>query len=121
MSSNLHHGERSLVKDTRNTKDAQLKTEGALGTVVHWPIARNKASITRDPVRLFDNTPADTSPVFELLTIDQVAGILQISATSVRRSQQKREIPFIKVGGSVRFAKSDLAAYLQKRRVESVG
>lgn len=56
----------------------------------------------------------------ELLTIADVAELLSISVPSVRRLQQRRSIPFIKIGGSVRFAKDDIKSYLQKRRVEAI-
>jgi len=59
------------------------------------------------------------SPI-ELLTIAQVAELLKISATGVRRLQQGRHISFLKVGGSVRFTRDDILAYLERRRVESV-
>jgi len=57
----------------------------------------------------------------ELLTIKDVAELLKVSQSSVRRLQQGRHLPFIKVGGSIRFAKSDVAEYLEKERVESIG
>jgi excisionase family DNA binding protein len=56
---------------------------------------------------------------FELLTIAEVAEMLKISVPSVRRLQQRRLIPFYKVGGSVRFFRSDIAIYLQGRRVDA--
>ncbi|MCP3475064.1 helix-turn-helix domain-containing protein [Bradyrhizobium sp. CCGUVB1N3] len=56
----------------------------------------------------------------ELLTIPEVGTILKISVPTVRRLQQQRKIPFFKVGGCVRFIRSDIDAYLQKRRVRSV-
>jgi excisionase family DNA binding protein len=56
----------------------------------------------------------------KLLTIKEAAAFLKISATSVRRLQQERYIPFIKVGGSVRFCRSDIMEFLQKRRVEAI-
>jgi excisionase family DNA binding protein len=59
-------------------------------------------------------------PIDELLTIADVARLLKISASSVRRLQQQRRIPFFKVGGSIRFNKSDLAIYLMNRRVEPI-
>jgi excisionase family DNA binding protein len=65
-------------------------------------------------------TPADSSQAIELLTIPEVAELLKISVVTVRRIQERRLIPFIKVGGSVRFAKGDITAYLEKRRVESI-
>lgn len=61
------------------------------------------------------------SPSIELLTIPEVAKILKVSASGVRRLQQGRHIPFHKVGGSVRFAKEDIVSYLAKHRVEAIG
>jgi len=57
----------------------------------------------------------------ELLTIPEVAHFLKISVPSVRRLQQQRKIPFFKIGGRIRFARSDVAAYLFTRRVRSIG
>jgi excisionase family DNA binding protein len=56
----------------------------------------------------------------ELLTIDEVAKLLKVSPTTVRRLQQGRHIPFIKIGGGVRFAKEDIVDFLKKRRVEPI-
>ena len=50
-----------------------------------------------------------------------MAELLKISVSGVRKLQQKRLIPFIKVGGCVRFVKSDIMSYLRKQRVESIG
>ncbi len=55
-----------------------------------------------------------------LLTIPEVAKFLRISSTGVRRLQERRIIPFIKVGGSVRFLKEDILSYLRRQRVESI-
>jgi excisionase family DNA binding protein len=62
---------------------------------------------------------SDPNSTIELLTITEVAEVLKISATGVRRLQQARQLPFIKVGGSVRFSKRDIIVYLEKQRVES--
>ena len=63
----------------------------------------------------------DSNSAIELLTIAEVAGILKISMSGVRRLQQARQLPFVKVGGSIRFSKGDIASYLEKIRVEAVG
>jgi len=55
-----------------------------------------------------------------LLTISEVAELLKVSKSSVRRPQQGRHIPFIKVGGSIRFSKSDILEYLKKERVGAI-
>ena len=56
----------------------------------------------------------------QLLTIKEVAELLKVSPTFVRRLQQGRHIPFLKIGGSVRFSKNDIVEYLKKARVESI-
>lgn len=50
-----------------------------------------------------------------------LADLFRVSVSEIRRLQYGWQLPFIKVGGSVRFATSDLMAYLSKRRVESIG
>jgi len=71
-----------------------------------------------EPVLLFDNQSSVSHSPIELLTIAEVAEILKISITTMRRLQQKRRISFIKVGGAVRFSTSDLTAYLENQRVK---
>ena len=82
---------------------------------------KNYASIKGEPVLLFDNRPSSSTPAFELLTIPETAELLRISTTGVRRLQQGRHIPFIRVGRCVRFAKHDLLSYLEGRRVKPIG
>jgi excisionase family DNA binding protein len=62
----------------------------------------------------------DADPASGLLTIPDVAELLKISVPTVRRLQQQRKMPFIKVGGCVRFTRGDIAAYLEKRRIHSI-
>lgn len=64
--------------------------------------------------------PTD-SPAIELLTVSEVAKVLKISASGVRRLQYGRHIPFHKVGGSVRFSRKDVSSYLENSRVEAIG
>ncbi|MEJ0041957.1 MAG: helix-turn-helix domain-containing protein [Rhizomicrobium sp.] len=70
---------------------------------------------------LLENQPNVFASAVELLTADEAAEFLTISVSGMRRLQHGRTIPFFKVGGSLRFAKSDLVSYLTKRRVGSVG
>jgi excisionase family DNA binding protein len=62
----------------------------------------------------------DADQTAGLLTITEVAEFLRISIPTVRRLIEQRQIPFLKVGGSIRFTRSDIDAYLQKRRVRSI-
>lgn len=71
-----------------------------------------------EPVPLFDNQSIGSLP--SLLTIPEVARLLKVSAQGIRRLQHARTVPFIKVGGSVRFALNDVLAYLEKQRVRAI-
>lgn len=73
-----------------------------------------------EPVQFFDNNSIGSSQTPELLTAADVADLFNVSITSVRRLQQQRQLPFLKVGGSARFLRSDVVQYLQKRRVEPI-
>jgi excisionase family DNA binding protein len=73
-----------------------------------------------DPVPLFDNLSIDSRSQIELLTIPDVARLLKISVSGVRRLYQDRRLPFVKVGGSVRFLASDIKSYLTRQRVQPI-
>ena len=70
---------------------------------------------------VFDKQPNEPCPDIELLTIIEAADLLTVSVSVMRRLQQARRIPFFKVSGSIRFAKSDLVSYLARQRIGSVG
>jgi excisionase family DNA binding protein len=65
--------------------------------------------------------PIDPTPEGELLTTAEVARLLKVSISSVRRLQSARALPFVKVGGSVRFTQRDIASYLARNRVGAIG
>ena len=54
-----------------------------------------------------------------LLTLDDVAAFLRVSKTSVYRLVERRQLPFCRVGRSLRFTQEDLDAYLGARHVRS--
>ena len=62
----------------------------------------------------------DFNTISNLLTPDELAGLLSISKVSVYRLVEKRTIPFYRVNGSLRFDKNDVMAYLKENRIESV-
>lgn len=61
----------------------------------------------------------DPGSISPLLTIDEVAKFLRISKTSVYRLVERRELPFCRVGRTLRFTRKDLETYLAARRVGS--
>ena len=72
------------------------------------------------PAPLFDNSSSGSPPAIDLMTVAETARFLTISKSGVRRLQQARRLPFIKIGGSVRFARRDLITYLETRRVAPI-
>lgn len=56
----------------------------------------------------------------ELLTVDQVAKLLNISKTSIYRLVSSRLIPFYKLGHNLRFRKDDIEEFMNKNYVESI-
>ena len=62
----------------------------------------------------------DSNTLPNMLTRDELARYFRISKTGVYRLVEKRQIPFYRVGGSLRFAKNDVMAYLNGKRIESV-
>jgi excisionase family DNA binding protein len=62
----------------------------------------------------------DSDSTLELLTIVEVAELLKISVSGLRHLQQQRRIPFFKVGGRIRFTRSDIRSYLEQRRVSPI-
>lgn len=59
---------------------------------------------------------ATTDPLPHLLTIDELAGQLGITIRHVRRLVAERRVPYLKVGGLVRFDPTDIAAWLDEGR-----
>jgi excisionase family DNA binding protein len=55
-----------------------------------------------------------------LLDVTEVAQFLKISVSTVRRLQQHRQLPFCKVGGLIRFTKSDIVDYVKSKRVAAL-
>ncbi len=65
-------------------------------------------------------TDAVTAGKVELLLPEEVAECLRVSKTTIYRLVESRQLPFIRVGGALRFLKSDVLAYLAGQRIASV-
>jgi excisionase family DNA binding protein len=105
-------GERQFICMRSNR--AGLRGVSASGRVI-GPVGYADAALS------FEIQPTGVVPEPKLLTVPEAATILRISASSVRRLQQCRRIPFFKLGGSIRFARSDLLSYLARQRIDPVG
>jgi excisionase family DNA binding protein len=52
-----------------------------------------------------------------LLTIEEVGELTQIKVCSLRKYVLHKDIPFIKIGGHLRFVKAEVVAWVMSRRV----
>lgn len=62
----------------------------------------------------------DMSTPEPLLTLPEVASLLQISRSTMYRMVEDRQIPFIKVGSLIRFTKANLEAFLHSRHINPI-
>lgn len=70
---------------------------------------------------LFENKMSiESNSIIELLTISDVASVLNISESGVRRLVDMRLLPFFKVMRSVRFSREDVMHYLNENRIEPI-
>ncbi len=63
------------------------------------------------------DAPVDLSPYPALLTVQDVAALLQLSVPAIRARIRARELTSIKMGHSVRVPRAELARYLAERTV----
>lgn len=55
-----------------------------------------------------------------LISPDELSELFKISKSSVYRLIDKREITFYKIGGKLRFSKTDVEKYLKSVRIDPV-
>ena len=55
--------------------------------------------------------------VMKLLTVDEVAELFKTSKSTIYRWVHKREIPFVKLGGKLRFAENDIQIFIKQNSV----
>lgn len=55
----------------------------------------------------------------EYLLPDEVASLLRLSRATVYRMVEKREVPFYRLKGGLRFLREDVEKYMQDCRVKS--
>jgi excisionase family DNA binding protein len=73
------------------------------------------------PACSLKHMPTEPAASKALLSVKEVAQHLNVSVQTVRHLQRQRRVPFIKIGGCVRFASDDVRAYLNKQRVDFIG
>ena len=53
----------------------------------------------------------------KLLTVDEVAELFKTSKSTIYRWVHKREIPFVKLGGKLRFVEDDIQEFIKQHSV----
>lgn len=96
------------------------KRVGSLSEWADFTSVAKRGTPGGEPVLSFDIKSIGSHSEIDMLKVSDVAQLLRISVTSVRRLQQGLHIPFHKVGGCIRFARNDIMAYLAQQRVESI-
>lgn len=56
----------------------------------------------------------------KLLTIEEIAELFQTSTSTIYRWVHKREIPFVKLGGKLRFSPDAIQEYIKKNSVSNL-
>jgi len=56
-----------------------------------------------------------------LLTIDEVSSLLGLSRKTIYGYTSSKQIPYLKIGNSVRFKESDIEKWAESKRVDIVG
>ena len=58
-----------------------------------------------------------TEPVREVLTLEEAANYLRLSPHTLREKTRLRQIPFYKMGGSIRFRRSKLNSWIDRGEI----
>lgn len=56
----------------------------------------------------------------KLLTVEEIAELFQTSTSTIYRWVHKREIPFVKLGGKLRFSLDAIQEYIKKNSVSNL-
>ena len=56
-----------------------------------------------------------------LMTIEEVADFLQVKKNTIYKKIQRGQIPYIKMGGLLRFDPQQIEAYVKARTIEPFG
>lgn len=81
---------------------------------------RSRAPILLLNKSMNNDSNAGSSPKL-ILNTRELAEFLNISKQTVYRLIEKRQIPFSKVGGSLRFNRESILEFMESNRVEPIG
>ena len=98
-----------FARDFREVKRSQL-VAGAL-KILYYPVMVCPKLVTS-----MSTSPSEG----EILTIKQVAEYLKVTERTIYRLAGAKKIPAFKVGGSWRFARADIDAWIKQQSMEGL-
>ena len=72
---------------------------------------------TTQPAKTMPSSPADNA----IMTIVEVADYLKVTERTIYRLARAKKVPSFKVGGSWRFSKADIDAWIKKQSEQDQG
>lgn len=75
--------------------------------------------VTADVLKAVNSSDLPTESAKEFLTIQQAAAFLSLTVPTIYSKVSKRELPFMKQGKRLYFAKSELSDYLRRGKKET--
>lgn len=115
----------------RQASAASMSLDPLTGTD-HRPYANRAQAVSADATRLrrprlvarsqltLKVSPRASARTGALLTVEEVGERLRLSRTSIYRLVERRQLPFYRLPGSLRFSEEDVALFLAERRVETI-
>ena len=59
-------------------------------------------------------------PIIKMLDKKDLMRFFKVSKSTVERMVRNRQIPFYKIGGTIRFNQDEVVSFMQRNRVETI-
>ena len=59
-------------------------------------------------------------PIIKMLDKKDLMRLFKVSKSTIERMVRSRQIPFYKIGGTIRFKQDEVVSFMQRNRVETI-
>ena len=59
-------------------------------------------------------------PIIKMLDKKDLMRLFKVSKSTIERMVRSRQIPFYKIGGTIRFNQDEVVSFMQRNRVETI-
>ncbi len=59
-------------------------------------------------------------PIIKMLDKKDLMRLFKVSKSTIERMVRSRQIPFYKIGGTIRFNQDEIVSFMQRNRVETI-